>query len=382
MTRNSRLVAIYSTGRLTALALAAALPLFSVSSLQMPAIGDTPLTAAEIGITYFSYFLISALLSAPAGHLVERLGGARSATLLCAISAAGLWALSITSTSVQVIVIVGLTGTANALLQPTVTSRLVTWPRSNRMPLTIGIVMAGVPLAALLAGLAGQLLDSALGSTALITSVALLVAALGVSFALERRYDRDMMRATSRLALTTLPIAMTPILIAVFLGSLGANSLPAFVALSADIYGLPAAAVAPVLPIAVGLCVATRISAGVWLMRAPHLLRATMALLLLFGAGGFLLMALPATFLIGLTLAYGAGWGWVGVANAYAAINHPQQAAVVTSWLQVGIFGGSALGPLFFGAVVTVSSPSIAWITVGACGLLGCLALIRRARSR
>jgi MFS family permease len=343
----------------------------------MPASGGTFLTPAEIGIAYFCYFLVSALLSTPSGRLVEQIGSARSAALLCAVSTMGLGALAVTTASTQVIILVAFTGIANALLQPTVSSRLVAASQSERIPLTIGIVMAGVPLAALLSGLAGQLLDGVLGSTALLAIVALLVAGLGLSFLLERRQRGDAAARAAPLALTKIPIAIRPILIAVFLGSLGANSLPAFVTLSAGTYGVSATAVAAVLPFAVGLCVATRISAGGWLTRSPHRLRATMSLLLLLGGAGFFLMAFPATFLPGLILAYGAGWGWVGVANAYAGISHPQHAAVVTSWLQVGIFSGSALGPLAFGTTVTLFNPSIAWLAVGACGLSGFFVLLR-----
>jgi predicted MFS family arabinose efflux permease len=82
------------------------------------------------------------------------------------------------------------------------------------------------------------------------------------------------------------------------------------------------------------------------------------------GAAGFVLLGLsghPAVIAAGSLLAFASGWGWPGLFHLSLTRLRPDAAATATGIAMTGIFVGSALGPLCFGALAEHVSYSAAW---------------------
>jgi MFS family permease len=104
--------------------------------------------------------------------------------------------------------------------------------------------------------------------------------------------------------------------------------------------------------------------------------------MLVVGTAGFALLAsgAPAFMVLGVVLAFGAGWGWPGLFNFAIVKSNPKAPAAATGITQTGASGGAALGPLAFGLVVEASSYGIAWISSGAVALLAAAAILAGRR--
>ncbi len=83
-----------------------------------------------------------------------------------------------------------------------------------------------------------------------------------------------------------------------------------------------------------------------------------------------------ALLVVGVLLAFGAGWGWPGLFNFAVVKSNPGAPAAATGVTQTGASAGAALGPLIFGFVVQASSYSTAWMLCGVFALLSLTAIL------
>jgi predicted MFS family arabinose efflux permease len=102
------------------------------------------------------------------------------------------------------------------------------------------------------------------------------------------------------------------------------------------------------------------------------------AIMLVVGTVGFVLLASGVSwlFVLGTVLAFGAGWGWHGLFN-FAVVKYNRNApAAATGITQTGAAAGSAVGPLIFGAIVESTTYSTAWLSAGAAALAAVAAIL------
>lgn len=105
--------------------------------------------------------------------------------------------------------------------------------------------------------------------------------------------------------------------------------------------------------------------------------------MLMLGAVGLGLLAVgsPPTVVLGTLLAYGLGWGWPGLFYLGAVSHHQRSPGVATAVVQIGLSGGSAVGPLAFGLLVARGGFALAWGTAAIAMFLGGV-LVAGARRR
>jgi MFS family permease len=96
------------------------------------------------------------------------------------------------------------------------------------------------------------------------------------------------------------------------------------------------------------------------------------------GTVGFVLLAsgVVPLLVIGVVLAFAAGWGWPGLFNFAVVKTNPRAPAAATGITQTGASGGAAVGPLVFGLVAEAASYEAAWLVSGAFALSALTAIL------
>ncbi|MGW5673097.1 MFS transporter, partial [Micromonospora sp. NPDC003776] len=130
------------------------------------------------------------------------------------------------------------------------------------------------------------------------------------------------------------------------------------------------------------VCVAARVGAG-WLAdrrESGHV--ALIAGMLVVGAGGLALLAVPGAvpLVAGVVLGFGLGWAWPGLMNFAVVKLHPQAPAAATSITQTGVYAGGCLGPLGLGALAHALGYPAMWATAGVAMLLAALLMLTGSR--
>ena len=309
------------------------------------------------------YFGVSALASVPSGALVERYGPnvvARAGILLAAGSLLAIAAAA--RTYALLVLLLGISATANALGQLASNSALAQHAPAHRQGLFFGLKQAAIPVSTLLAGAAVPAVALTVGwrwafvaaAVAALTALALVPAqAPGAG---RGRGDRDRTRA---------PGALLIVGLAACLAAAAANALGTFLVDSAAGRGLDPALAGLTLTLGSVVCLVARIGAG-WLAdrRADgHI--ALIAAMLVAGAAGLGLLALDGTvpLVAGVVLGFGLGWAWPGLMNFAVVRLHPQAPAAATSITQTGVYAGGCVGPLGLGAVAATLGAAI--VTAG-----------------
>jgi predicted MFS family arabinose efflux permease len=171
--------------------------------------------------------------------------------------------------------------------------------------------------------------------------------------------------------------------LAATLASGSANALGTFLVDSSVARGLAPGLAGLTLTLGGAVCAVGRLASG-WLAdrrAAGHL--GVLALLLVVGAGGLALLALPGAvaLLVGVLLGFGVGWAWPGLLN-YAVVQlNPSAPAAATSITQTGVYAGGCLGPLVFGPVAAHAGYPEAWLSAAAAMLLAAALMLVAGRS-
>jgi cyanate permease len=89
--------------------------------------------------------------------------------------------------------------------------------------------------------------------------------------------------------------------------------------------------------------------------------------MLLAGTTGVVLMAVDtqATYIVGLVLALGIGWGWTGLTHFVVSRVAGPATPSATGIVQTGSYIGSGAGPLLFGLGFAFSPSPAIWLVVG-----------------
>lgn len=382
---------VWRTTTTSSLALTTAvLPVFLIGALSDAIRRDLGFGEAAIGAAVTVLFLSASIAAAPAGRVSERIGAGAALRIGVVVSglataAIGAFAQSWWHLVVPLVIVgaaIGLidTGAARAF--------------SDRVPLArqgsaFGIKEASVPAASLLAGLALPTIAAQVGWRGTFVAAIAIAAAVLVVLPRTRGRRRGGGPAAAPLAEVTAPApsrargtvaaasgaVATPSMLrfsaAAGVGTGAATAAATFLVPASTARGLAPATAGVVLSVASVASIAVRLAVGRWADDATRVPTRAVGALLLVGAAGAALLALPTG--AGLTaaaavLVLGGGWGWTGLAFLAAVRARPDTPAAAAGVVLTGLGAGGALGPLAFGAIAGRGSYPAAW-TVAALAL-------------
>jgi MFS family permease len=351
---------------------AGSMPVYLMGGLAVQAAADTGIDLAQLGALAAVYFGSSALWSAPAGTIVERLGVFHTVVVAAVLSTVTLVGIAVFGRTVEALAaFIFLAGASNGIVQPAVNLMLARTIPVGRRGLAFGIKQAAVPLGSFLGGISVPLVGLtigwrwafAIGVLAPVSAV-LLIPRLGRESASgSRRRDRTPTRHG---------------LVSVALGAGLANGstmmLGTFYVAGAVAGGIAPAHAGLLLSVGSLLGITTRIVVGNIADKrdAGHFIRVRW----MFGvaAAGFVLLAIgqhPVVVLIGTGLAFAASWGWHGLLTYAVVVAHPTNPASATAMTQAGSYGGGVVGPIVFGVLSATVGFGVAWNVAAAFTVLG-----------
>lgn len=347
-------------------------PVFLVGGLGVQLQAALGFGAAGLGMATAGFFGVAALASRIMGWLVERIGAPNGMRLSAVCSSLLLVGLSVINDAVWLLGLLLLAGMSTALAQPSSNLLITQAVPTHRRGTGFGVKQSAIPMATMLAGAAVPAVALTIGWR--------WVFVFGGLLGLIAAWSVPSLPATQQPARSA-PSKSSPgqrramlLIIAATggLGSAAANSLGAFLTTTAVDVGFSPWAAGLVLSLGSIVGLSVRLAAGVLAdRRNPNLLRVILVMLFL-GAVGFALMAIPAQlpFILGVLIAFGAGWAWPGLLNFAVAKIAPDRVASATSFTQTGVYVGACLGPLLFGVVAQHSGLSVAWGAASAAAVI------------
>jgi MFS family permease len=368
-----------------AVATAGILPPFLTGGLAVQIRAELGFGAGALGLLVAVFFAASALFSVVSGRVVERIGSSRGMRLSALTGACSMGAVATLAGSwwgLAACLVFG--GLGNAVSHPSTHLLLAREVSPDRQGLAFGIKQAAIPTATLLAGLAVPTLAVTAGWrwAFAVGAVLALVVALLVPGRGEDGYGHGIRRVAEARAGDAPLAALALLALGIGLGSVAANPLGVFLVGSAVDAGIGVGSAGLLLALGGAVSIAVRVVFGRLAdgMGGGRLL--LVAGMLVVGTAGFALLASGAApfMVVGVVLAFGAGWGWPGLFNFAIVKSNPKAPAAATGITQTGASGGAALGPLAFGLVVEASSYGVAWISSGAVALLAAAAILAGRR--
>lgn len=366
-------------------ATAGVLPPFLTGGLAVQIRAEMGFGAASLGLAVAVFFAASSLFSVVSGRVVERIGSARGMRTSALIGAASLFAVAAFAGSWWGLVgCLVLGGFGNAISHPATHLLLAREVPQDRLGFAFGVKQAAIPAATLLAGLAVPTLALTVGWRWAFALGALL--ALVVAFLVPGAGGDDARRGIRRVneaREADAPLAALSLLaLGVGLGSAAATPLGAFVVDSAVGAGIGAGSAGLLLSLGGAVSIVVRVLFGRLADGMGSGRLRLVAGMLAAGTVGFLLVAsgVAPLLVVGVVLAFGAGWGWPGLFNFAVVKSNPKAPAAATGITQTGASGGAALGPLAFGLIVQASSYGVAWVCSAAVALLAAAAIIAGRR--
>lgn len=360
-------------------------PVFFVGGLGVQLQRDLGFGAALLGVAAAGFFGVAAAASRGMGWIVERIGARTGMRLAALGSALCLLALAPATNEAWLLAVLWASGLPNALGQPASNLLIAQGVPQHRRGTGFGVKQSAIPAATLLAGIAVPAVALTLGWRWVFVFGGLLALLAAAAVPKVPRAGRPAAASGSR---HSRPAGLLrPLLLLAIAGGLAsaaANALGAFVTTTAVDIGFAPAAAGLVLSFGSLVGLSVRLLAGIAADRtAPDLVRVITVMLVAGSIGyGCMAVSVPAVFLLGVVVAFGAGWAWPGLLNFAVATIAPGRVASATSFTQTGIYLGGSLGPLLFGVLAQHAGTSWAWCAAGVAAVLaaGLLLFVPRPR--
>ncbi len=359
-----------------AVATAGVMPAFLIGGLSVQVRGELRFSEASLGLAVAAFFAVASLASVVMGRVVERIGshnGMRLAVTMSAMSLIGIAVLARSWIGLVLCLILG--GLANATAHPAANLSLAREVPPGRQGLSFGIKQASIPTATMFAGLSVPLIAVTVGWRWAFVGAAILALCVAVIVPKEEIGGVSVKRARSG---DSRPWSLIVLALGIGLGSTAATPLGAFVVESSVNSGLDVGTAGLLLAAGSAFSIVVRIFFGNLADSMTSGRLRIVAGMLALGVVGFGMLAsgVEALLVVGVLLAFGAGWGWPGLFNFAVVKSNPGAPAAATGVTQTGASAGAALGPLIFGLVVQASSYSTAWMLCGVFALLSLTAIL------
>jgi len=360
-----------------AVATAGVLPAFLIGGLSVQVREELRFNEGSLGLAVASFFAFAALASVVMGRVVERIGshwGMRLAAAMSAMSLLGVALFARSWTGLVLCLMLG--GLANATAHPATNLSLAREVPPGRQGLSFGIKQASIPTATLLAGLAVPLVAVTVGWRWAFAGAAVL--ALVISLVVPKEEVPGVPKAKRTGAVDSRRWSLIVLALGIGLGSTAATPLGAFVVESSVESGLKVEMAGFLLAAGSAFSIVVRVFFGNLADKMSSGRLRIVAGMLAIGVVGFGMLASGVDYLlvVGVLLAFGAGWGWPGLFNFAVVKSNPGAPAAATGVTQTGASAGAALGPLIFGFVVEANSYATAWMLCGVFALLALTAIL------
>jgi MFS family permease len=349
------------------------LPITLLGALFVAIGPEFGLDRAVLGLLAGVFLGVSIVVAPAAGVFSERTGAARAiiaSALLAALACGGIAAVA--HSGIGLVPWLMVAGLANAVGQPATAVFVVQTIPLPRQGFAFGLKQATAPLGTLLAGIAVPAFALTIGWRWAFATTAVLAVLAALAVPKLGRPSRTEHAARGLRALRRRRTVLA-LVIAIMLGVGAASALGVFFVDATVTGGFSPAAAGWLQAIGSSLGVAARLVAGrvADTRSSGHL--GLVSVMLAGGAIGYLLLGLGGTIsvVVGTLLAFGLGWGWVGVFFFAVVRLNPEAPGAATGIVQTGDFAGSLVGPIVFGSLAAGGSYQIAWFVAAVLAVLG-----------
>jgi len=345
-----------------------ALPAFLVGGMAVLIRSDLGFSETALGATVSIGFLVAALGSAPAGLLVERIGGFLGMRIALAVTVVSLMGLGTAAVSWWHLTgFLALAGLGMALGSPASNQVVALVVPPGRQGAAFGLKTSAAPAATLIAGALLPLVAVRYGwewSFRLMALAALVAVGL-----VPRKLLRPAIRPSHRLRGRP-PLMGRLGLLALTAGFANAAStgMAAFYVESASRKCIDAGVAGALLTVGAATGIGARVLWGWWADRRAWFGWWHVAGMFSVGALAVAGVAKAASILplaLFTVVVFGSGWAWPGVFMMRAVGDFPATPAAATGIIAVGIFTGGVVGPLVVGALVEHLSMNAGWVAIG-----------------
>lgn len=351
---------------------------------------DLGLSDFQLSLALGAFFASTGICSLLGGRIADHEGWSRTLALGLVLNVAVQLGIAVVVQSFgHLMASMIFAGAAHSLTGPAGNLSVVREVGVGHQGLAFGVRQAAVPLAAMLAGLSLGAIAVPFGWRWNFIAAACLP--LGALLLWPFWRETDGLPGGSRalsgpLAYST---GLSLVVIGVAFATAGVGVLGIFAVIALVSAGLSEATAGLIIAMASALGLLIRIGGG-WLADRRELSGLTLvAALLLLGSVGYGLLALDgiAVAVVGVIIAFAAGWGWPGLFHFGLVAFHPEAPGAVTGIAQLGLAAGGLVGPYAFVAVSASSGTSRSWMFVAGLAIVaatliwsGGIVLTRRNR--
>lgn len=370
---------------------AAILPVFLLGSLSIEIRGELGYGEAAGGLILAGFFASSAIVSSRIGRLIDRVGprmgftASLSGTVVMQLLIAG----AVRHPALLAAIAAG-AGVCNATAQLSANVFVARDLPLHRQGVGFAVKQSAMPGAALVAGLALPTIALTVGwKWVFVLSSALALVALVVvrdRLPADARSDAGQGRGQTEEGGAPLG-ALTTLAVAAAFSTAAAITLGGFFVESAIDAGIEPGQAGLAFAVGSLISIIVRMAVGAAADRHPGNLLGVVAVMIALGAltSALFTWRSPAMQIIGVPLAFGAGWAWPGLFNLSVVRASPDFPGRATGITQTGTYVGGAVGPILFGVIAESAGYAAAWwlafgLGLGAAGavLAGRSALARR----
>jgi predicted MFS family arabinose efflux permease len=367
-----------------------ALPTLLTGALAPKLAESLAFSVAGLGTAFAIQSGVGALVSAPMGRYVDRLGVARSIRLamLVVASVAFLIATAARTYSILVVLLV-FSAIGNRLIEPATNRLLVEDVNPKRLGLAFGLKQSAPPIALVLAGLSVPTVAAIWGWRGAFGLASVL--ALSVAGVVWRRASPPRRAAARPMPDGDDPVtepetdARSLLILSLAFGFANAASstIPVFYVTAAVATGTSASTAGLTIAIASSVAGATRLLLGVVADRmfTGHL--RLCGIMLASGAVGFVMLASGRAALatIGVVLALAAAWGFSGLFWFTLVRSNPNTAGAVSGRVAPGALVASSASPLIFGLIAQNAGFLFGWAFAAVMAILAAAFMFLGERS-
>lgn len=354
---------------------AAILPVFLLGSLSIEIRGELGYGETAGGLVLASFFGASAVVSSRIGRVIDRIGPRRGLSgALVGVVVLQLAIGGLARHPAALAVLAAAAGICNATAQLSANVFIARDLPPHRQGLGFAVKQSAMPGASLVAGLTLPAIALTVGWRWVFVLGAALAGA-AMAWVLRRLpVDAPRTRAEATAAAGEDPPprgALGSLAVAAAFSTAAAITLGGFFVESAIDAGIATGTAGIAFAVGSLVSIVVRLSVGVIADRRPGNLLGAVAVMIALGAltSVWFTWRSPTVQLIGVPLAFGAGWAWPGLFNlsvVRAAPGFPGRATGIT---QTGTYVGGAVGPILFGAVAEAAGYGAAWWLAAALGM-------------
>ncbi len=365
----------------------AILPVFLLGSLSIEIRSELQYGEATGGLILAVFFAASAVVSSRIGRAIDRIGPRRG--LLAALSGIATLQLLIAGAGRHPLVLAALaaaSGICNATAQLSANVFIARDLPLHRQGVGFAVKQSAMPGASLVAGLTLPAIALTLGWRwvfvlgAALSAAAMALVALrlpgspaGSTDPLGGPAGGQVAGGSARDGSGPAPPrgALAALAVAAAFSTAAAITLGGFFVESAIDAGITAAVAGLAFAAGSLVSIIVRLGVGALADRRPGNLLGVVAAMIALGAlaSVWFTWRSPTVQLVGVPLAFGAGWAWPGLFNLSVVRASPGSPGRATGITQTGTYIGGAVGPVLFGAVAQSAGYGAAWWLAAGLGL-------------